>query len=528
MKKIQDRIFLCINVFMVAVFAPIFFCVVFVGNNMDYYTGNKLATLLPNWVLFLIAFLGVGAACFLFWIERNHCLSTKGNRIANIVFALLFVALYFANVRITKEIAFKLPWDIMVVRCVACDLARGKELGYFYYLSTYSNNIPIVYILGKLCKRAQEMPDYPYVAEFIWLQVNCAWFSIGGYFSCLLVKRLTRKLMPTVLACLLYLALVGISPWKMAPYTDTYGMIFPVMCIYFYLCFRDSEKTAVKYPCLLLSLLSGMLGGFIKPSLYLVVIAIVAVELARIPARGRKEWQFLCIEMLLVLLLLLGQREYKNHIIDEIGLDFNGEIEADWQHYFMMGLNEENTGSYHSADTTVFGEFQFSKSDRQRACMERAVARLKERGVFGTVWFWMRKMTMTFNDGSFGWECEVWIDDYYQDLASNSAFTQWMRDIFWTNSRYTGRYNTFCQLAWIFCMTGFLGSCLYKGEEREKYIIFSVVFLGIFLYQMLFEARARYLFTFLPLLIAISVCGMWQYYSCARAFLMRHRRETDS
>lgn len=524
MEKIKDRIFLLVNILMTALFVPVFFCVIFVGNDMEYYEGLKLAVLLPNWVLFLIVSLGMGAVCFLFWMGKNR-LSSKGNRTANLIFAVLFFILYFVNVRITREIAFKLPWDIMVVRNVACDFARGKNLGYFYYLSMYSNNIPIVYILGKLFKRAQEMADYPYIAEFIWMQVNCIWFSIGGYFSCLLVKKWTHRIGSAVLTFLLYLALVGISPWKMAPYTDTYGMVFPVVCIYFYLCFRDSKSSAVRYLYLTLSLLTGMLGGFIKPSMYLVVIAVAVVELVRIPAEDRKEWIYFLVGILLVIFLTVGQKECKNNIINEIGLDFNEEIEADWRHYFRMGLNEENTGSYHSADTTIFGEFQTSKSDRQRACIEGAMARLKERGVLGTIWFWMRKMTMTFNDGTFGWECEVWIDDYYPDLATDSSFTQLMRDIFWTNSRYTGRYNTFCQLAWIFCMTGFPGICLCRREKRAKYAIFPVVFLGIFLYQMLFEARARYLFAFLPLLIAVSVCGMWQYYSCAKASVMRYRRK---
>lgn len=509
---------------MVVLFVPIFLCVIFVGNGMDYFVGLKLTTLLPNWVLFLIASIGLGVICLILWMERDHFLSPRGNWIANIVFALLFVCVYFINARITREIAFKLPWDIMVVRGAAYEVAKGKDIGYFYYLSTYSNNIPIVYILGRLFRKAREIADYPYAADFIWMQVNCFWFSVGGCFSCLLVKKLTNKLVPTVLVFLLYLALVGSSPWKMAPYTDTYGMVFPVMCIYFYICYQNSKKTAVKLLYLLLSLLSGVSGGFIKPSIYIVVIAVAAVELVRIFAGKRSEWKFLGVEILLFLFLMFAQKECKNYIIDEIGLDFNEEIEADWRHYFMMGLNEENTGSYHSADTTVFGEFQFSKADRQTACIERAAARLRERGVLGTIWFWIRKMTMTFNDGSFGWGCEVWIDDYYWDLSSNSAFTLLMRDIFWVNNRYTGRYNTFCQLVWIFCMTGFPGICLCKREERDKYIIFIVTFLGIFLYQMLFEARARYLFPFLPLLTALSVCGMTQYCSCVSALLTGYRK----
>lgn len=524
MERIKDRIFLVLYILMALIFVPVFFCVIFVGKNMDYYAGLKLATLLPNWVLFLIASIGVGAVCLMFWMERDHLLSWRGNWIVNIVLTILFICLYFVNVRLTREIAFICPWDIMVVRCSALNFASGKDIGYFYYLSTYSNNIPIVYILGKLYKRAQEIANDSYTAEFIWMQVNCIWFSLGGYFSCLLVKKLTRRLVPIALTFLLYLALVGQSPWKMAPYTDTYGMIFPVMCVYFYVCYRSGEKTAGKCLALALSIASGMFGGFIKPSIYLVVIAVVAVESVHALAEGWKEWIFWGVGVLLVILLMFAQREYKNYIIDEIGLDFNKDIEADWQHYFMMGLNEQNTGSYHSADTTVFGEFQFkSSADRKKACIEKAIDRLRERGFWGTIWFWIRKMTMTFNDGSFGWECEVWIDDYYQDLSSDSAFTQLMRNVFWPNSRYTGRYNTFCQLVWIFCMIGFPGICLCQREESDKYIIFPVAFLGIFLYQMLFEARARYLFPFLPLLCAISVCGMRQYYFCVNAFLSRYR-----
>lgn len=526
--RIKDGIFLFVYILMAVMFVPVFLCVIFAGNNMNYSDGLKLATLLPNWVLFLAAFIGMGAVCFLLWLERDHTLSLKGNRIANMVFVILFVCLYFVNVRITREIAFQLPWDIMVVRSLALEAAGGEKIGYFYYLSIYSNNIPIVYILGKLCKIAQKMAGYPYVADFIWMQVNCALFSIGGCFSCLLVKKLTRRIVPSALAFILYLALLASSPWKMAPYTDTYGMVFPVMCIYFYVSYRNSKKTAGKYLYLTLSLAAGMLGGFVKPSIYLVVIAVVAVEVVRAAAGNRKERIFLGAEILLILLFAFAQKEYKSYIIDEIGLDFNEELEADWQHYFMMGLNEENTGAYNSADAAVFGEFQFSKADRQAACIERAAARLKERGLWGTIWFWLRKMTMVFNDGSFGWECEVWANDYYHDLSGNSAFTALMRDIFWPDSRYTGRYNTFCQLIWIFCMAGFMGIGFCKREEREQYVILAVAFLGIFLYQMFFEARARYLFVFSPLLLAVSVCGMSQYCSRVNAFLIKFMKGKPS
>lgn len=525
MAKIRKRLFLLANCILAVVFLPVLACVTVAGNRMNYHEDLKLATLLPNWFLFLVACAGLGVICFLFWWEKERSLSLKEEMLADTVLAILFAGLFFLNVRVVKEIAFMVPWDVMVVSVSAREIAQGHKLGYFYYLSLYSNNIPITYILTKLYRKAMEIADYPYVRDFIWMQVNCAWISIGGYFSCLTVKKLTGRLMPVAVTFLLYLALAGMSPWKMVPYTDTYGMIFPIISIYFYICFRSGGKRGLKYVYLFLSLAAGMLGGFVKPSIYIIVIAILGVEAVRFFTGGLKEWRYVCFEILLVIVMMLGLRAYRGYIIEEIGLEFNEEIEADWKCYFRMGLNEENTGSYYSEDTVIFGQYDTDKAERQRVCMEEAAERLRERGILGTIWFWIRKMTMTFNDGSFGWECEVWIHDYYPDLAGNDSFTLLLRDIFWPNSRYTGRYNTFCQLAWIFCLLGFPGICLCRREELEKNIILSVSFLGLFFYQMLFEARARYLFSFLPLLIAISICGMRQYFICLKNCMGRRRGE---
>ena len=38
-----------------ALFLPVFFCVVFIGNHMDYNEDNKLNALLPNYVFVVIA-----------------------------------------------------------------------------------------------------------------------------------------------------------------------------------------------------------------------------------------------------------------------------------------------------------------------------------------------------------------------------------------------------------------------------------------------------------------------------------------
>lgn len=510
----QSMIWKPLRALLLIAFLPVLFCVVMIGNRVDYNEGLKLTTRLPNQVLLLIALAGMALCIFLFWRLKDFELSLQANWGANGILALLFLALYFVNVWVAKEIGFYPPWDIMVTRGVAYEIAYERPMGYYYYLSMYPNNIPISYILGKLYRRAMAMQSYPYFYDFIWIQVNCALISLAGYISCLLVKKMTKKLMPVVAAFFLYLVLVGISPWKIAPYTDTYGLVFPITCIYFYICYKKAARAWMKYLCVFLSIVAGMCGGFIKPNVYIVVIALLGSEMVCFLANYKKKWQYILAEIALVVVLAAGGNAYRNHIINEIGLDYNVEIEASWQCYLYMGLNEEATGSHNGDVGALIGEFQTSKSDRNRAALNRAFERMKDRGFWGSIYFYLRKMVMTFNDGAFGGKTEVWIyDDYPIALASNTALTQRLRSIFWTNEFHydVAGYNTLCQLVWIFSLLGIPGICLCKNKEEEDYNILILCFLGVFFYQMLFEARARYLFVFLPLFLPIAVCGIQQY-----------------
>lgn len=529
-RKLSDRVFFLLSVLLSVCFLPVLACVAFVGTNMDYWETVKVSTRLPNPVLLVIALTGMALCIFLFRKCAHIRFSVRGNRIANCVLLCLFFLLFLVNIQAAKEIAFHLPTDYMMVSGVAYQVAKEEPVGYFFYLSMYPNNIPISYILGKLYRKASEWKDYPYIYEFFWLQVNCALISIAGFFSCLTVKKLTGKLMPVAAAFGLYLILGGISPWKIAAYTDTYSMVFPVMCVYFYLCYRDAGHLWSKYACLLLSIAAGITGGFIKPSVYVVIIALLGWELILFLTDIRQQWKFLLPAVLTALALVWGTDTYRDHLIDEIGLDYNEELSAGWQQYFLMGLNEDTTGAYNS-DDALFGEFQTSRSDRIQEELRRASDRLKDRGFWGSIWFYLRKLVMTFNDGTFGWNMEIYIYDRYPDnMASNTALTQRLRSIFWSNEMNydVGGYKTLCQLVWIFSLLGIPGICLCRDQIRDKYGILLVSFLGIFFYQMLFEARARYLFCFLPLILPIAVCGIQQYTDVSERFLPAGGRQADT
>ena len=522
--KLLNRIYNMIRVILAVCFLPVLLCVTLAGTHMDYWETVKISTRLPNPVLLVIAMAGLAFCMFLFRKLDHIVLTPKVNRITDRVLVILFFLLFLVNVRVAKEIVFFLPTDYMMVSGTAYKVAKEEPVGYLFYLSIYPNNIPISYILGKLYRKAMEWKNYPYIYEFVWIQVNCALISLAGLFSCLTVKKLTKKLMPVAVAFGLYFVLGGMSAWKIAPYTDTYAMLFPVLCVYFYLCYRESGRMWGRYGYLLLSILAGMTGGFIKPSVYVVVVALLGWEFICFLADRRQRWKFILTEVLLTAVLAWGAGASMDHLIDVIGLDFNEELEAGWQHYFLMGLNEATTGAYNSEDA-LFGEFQDSRDDRIHAELERAADRLRDRGLLGSIWFYLRKLVMTFNDGTFGWNMEIYAYDYYPDpMYSNTPLAQRLRSIFWGNElNYdVGGYKTLCQLVWIFSMLGIPGICLSEDSTKDKHGFLIVCFLGIFFYQMLFEARARYLFCFLPMILPVAVCGMQQY---ARIWTLYRKRK---
>lgn len=512
MTNFCERVIRCFYILIGITFLPVLFCVFFLDKHIKYNEGLHPATVLPNAVLLVIALAGVAVVCLFARALRKVELTAKVNIITDIVLAGLFVLLYFINVWIAREIVFRLPWDIMVVTTHASYVAEGNAIGYQPYFSIYTNNIPIVYILKELFTRAMENPEYPYVNDFIWVQTNCVLLSLGGFFGCLTIKKLTRKFAPTLIYFMLYLALIGLTPWKIAPYTDTYGMIFPIMCVYFYLCYRDAEKAVWKFLFMALTLVSAAAGGLVKPSIYILLIAILMVELISFVQKYKEKWKYLLFEAVLIAGLFFIKGICVDYMIEDIGLDFNEELGAGWQHYFRMGQNEETTGSYSTEDAALFGEFQENKQERNEAALERALARVREKGFFGNISFGIRKMVMVFNEGTFGWANEVEIRERYPlSIARNDRITEFLRNVFWPDMPYTGRFNTFCQLVWIFCLVGMAGFCFLPGKRRENCVLLAVSFLGIYFYQLLFEARARYLMVFLPLLVVISVCGLWQY-----------------
>ena len=518
MSKKEKTILTILYALFAAAAFPVFAGVFLLGDKIPFFAGLKLSLPVPYFLIFLISLILSGVFVFLTVLAGKKEMSEKESWILTGVFAVLCIPLYLVSFRMAKEIAFHLPWDVMVVGGSAKSVAEGYALAYEYYYSIYTNNIPIVYILAKILKFGMEHNYLPN-PEYLWIQVLCVLLTLSVLFSTLSVKRLTQNRAATVTAFLMGCVLTGLSAWKTAPYTDAYGALFPILWFYLYICFKQAKKPAVKIILLLLSVLSGGIGGLIKPTVYIVVIALLIAEVAEVIVRGKKEMLYLILAAFTMAAVLFGVKGVKNGMADSMGLIIAPNLEAGVAEYFYMGQNEATTGAYNSDDAAIYGEFQDKeKSERTKEVLHRAVRRMKEKGPFGFVSFSFKKMVMTFSDGTFGWYNEVWIDSFYDPCAeTDTAAGRLLRRLYRFEDPKRMVFAAFLQVFWFSALTGIaaLPVLLFIRDKKESKdfalnVFIVTVFLGIFFYQLLFEARARYLFIFLPVLLSLSATGFTQ------------------
>lgn len=162
---------------------------------------------------------------------------------------------------------------------------------------------------------------------------------------------------------------------------------------------------------------------------------------------------------------------------------------------------------------------------------------MQERGLRGTLNFWLRKQVMNFNDGTFSWYQEGYFQAWEYPELTDSSFMEPLRNFFWQDGSNYIWFTTVSQGLWIFVLLGILAEAVlllvnaiagfrkYGMSVREESsellnisVTMIVIFIGMFLFVMLFEARARYLYNMIPVFSTMAVLGWCGIYR--KCFLM--------
>ncbi len=388
---------------------------------------------------------------------------------------------------------------------------EGK-IGEDVYYSVYPNNIPIVWLLHRIYAKALTMPNYPYFPEFLWVQILCVMESVTGVVLGIATYIATKKAVPVIVSGFLFLAICGVSPWTIIPYTDSFTILFPVLVLCLYTIYTKMESN-LKYILIPFIEILGIAGGILKVTNYIVLFAIVLVEIARCFFDIKKRWKALIVIILLCVGMFFSQKMMNDKFIKDTGAEINYTVSVGWPHYFYMGLMDGSTGSYNSDAIAILGNYE-TKRERQKDELRLAGEIIKGRTFSQNANFALKKMVMTYNDGSFSWNCEGAMRKTEYRSISESSLKPAMRDFFWGGGKNLKAFLTYSQCIWLFMLLGvpgafFAGNDLIK-MKKDNALWLSAAFLsllGLFIFLLLFETRARYMISYLPLYIFVSTLG---------------------
>ena len=415
------------------------------------------------------------------------------------------IILFFVQLFIGYNIVFYTGWDVGgIILPAAKAAAYGESMDSFTgYFSVYPNSIFLVWIQSKIIYFAGFFGVDNLKLELMFsTAVNSVISCLTGWLTYECVKKLINKKW-ALCSWILFVLFIGISPWFVIPYSDSLGLFLPILIFYIYIKKFKENHTLVKW---LLIGLTSFIGYNIKPQVIIIFIAIMIVETFKFIflEKKQKEKKILVAGVLAAALLVASI--FNSFAINQTGLKINKQLTFGMTHFAMMGMNSERDGVYNYNDV-VYSSSQATPEARKKANIDKIKERLNSFGALGYLKFLEKKALVNYGDGTFAWGEE---GQFYNQLFDNpSAISKFLKSFYYNDGAHYYILSTFEQAIWIAVIFSMLGIVFIKKNKLDKRIVVLMMSLvGLTIFEMIFEARARYLYIYAPIFIILSIIGL--------------------
>lgn len=480
------------------------FLINIIFQKVDFY--RKKTFILPV-IGFAVLVILTGMAGMYLYQKKKDKIEKYLNNSDRIVF-LASIVLLVIQWFICLHIYFMTGWDSGIITANADYVAKGQtsELWNWYY-SRCPNNSLLTGIYAVIFWVVEHLGIPSTAVRLLIVFGQCVLSVWTGYLAYRCGRKFFKERIWSVLIWIFYVFLLGLSPWLVIPYSDSTCLFMPILIFWLY---QTLENGKAKYgKCVCIGILS-YLGYEIKPMVIIITIAIIGVEfLQNIKEKcNLKRWSVLAV-ICISLIGTMGVCKVVN--LEKImGFEINQEAEFGLTHYLMMGLNEEHSGVFIVEDAE-YSESIPTLKERKKENIRVAKERIKNFGFIGLCRHTVKKSMVNFSDGTFAWGQEG--DFYGIPLAlPDVTITQFLRNIFYDTGRYHVVFETVVQFFWIAVLVGLVlnTSMLFQKKKQDldkTQLVMMAALIGIALFVMIFEARARYLFVYVPVYIFMAVQG---------------------
>ena len=421
----------------------------------------------------------------------------------NYKISIIFISISLLIIQITMIYFyyFRTGWDSYLIVEAAYLLSDNVKLQDWTndYFSYYPNNIFITILFSKiilLCKIIG-LFDYSY---FIILVFQSVLNVLAGFLVFNVIKKTTQNINLSVFSYVFYVLLVGLSPWVSIPYSDSTALIIPVLMLYLYTNIDTGGFKTVKIACF--SFL-GVLGYMIKPQTAILFISVFLISIVFIRLRYiKKTVKYLSIFLISILIsyFSIGIFMSSNNIT------VNRELEISYPHFVKMGLNNITDGGYLSDDAGKSMSFKSTK-ERKEENIKVIRERLKEYEIAGLLKHQIKKTLVTYNDGTFAWNQEG--NFYWRVNEEKSRIERYFRNIYYESGSNHSIFKYIVQGAWLTILAMQSLNIFIKRKDMDnnmRVVLLSLI--GLCIFESIFEARARYLYTYVPIFIISGMIGL--------------------
>lgn len=470
--------------------------VLFAGNSTEYAFKNEKVSvhnlgLLLLGLLFMVFFLFVG-----------YKLKSKLNGVCfHKLICILSVILFVIEFFISYGIYLKTGWDAGILNEASDYMVQnpGENMYSSYYIE-YPNNVFLLFLITVMKKISSLFScNGYYLILFFGVLIN----NISILLVSLLLYKITNSKYISLVGWGIAVLLYGMSPWMCIAYSDTFSVLFSVLTLYIYALYRKKEcplSKKIGYVSIV-----PVLGYFIKPQCIIVLIAIALIELfglnrEKIRYIWSRKWKILLafVQVGIAVIVLVGTA----HIYTIVPI--MSDSQKGMTHFVMMGLNEETNGTFSGEDASFTKSFP-TKEEKRQANIEVIKERLSDMKGKRLALHTMKKVLVNFNDGTFVWGMEDGERFYTEEFNNLGEISEGLKKIFYNEGEYYEVFSCVEQAVWLVVL--FLAIIFFFLKRRTKtnleYII-TLAIVGISMFNMLFEARARYFYCYAPVFVIMA------------------------
>jgi hypothetical protein len=406
---------------------------------------------------------------------------------------------------------YRYGWDARVVMDLARSLQSGRPLGAadYDYLSLYPNNVPLLAIDRTGVAVAQGFSLAP---DAVLIPLNGICVGVTLYAVHLLAVRMAGR-GASMVAQLATLLLVGTSPWLAVPYTDFYAMPFVVGGVALAVTALAPGPRTGRVVLWVLAVAALSVGYAIKTTPVVIVIAVVLTAVIGIfdhdlaPARRARVIAACAASMVVFVGLGTALSVAATWVsgVDQTRIDPDVTPPVVW--WVALGADEQRspTGvvNYGAYSREMVDALAGRTPDEMRAyAVDFLGDRWAERGLGGTLAFYGSKAAWNWGDGMF-WAWGEGPDSLPGTLAPATGVTGIVHEVNGFHGTGYALRADLTQALWLALLL-VAGIGLLRAPYRRETLLLALSVLGIAAFTLVLQGRSRYLFAFVPLVVALA------------------------